>query len=82
MLVRGTGIGDISGVLKKSIPKGLQVLKSATYQIKPKQNPYDCQTSFGGKWGKRRTTYGVYTTGRAGKLGETGPEKLRKRGWG
>jgi hypothetical protein len=42
MLVRGTGIGNISIVLKMSITKGLKVLKSAKYQIKPKQNHYDC----------------------------------------
>jgi hypothetical protein len=42
MLVRGTGIDDIRVVLQMSITKGLKVLKSAKYQIKPKQNHYDC----------------------------------------
>jgi IS1 family transposase len=42
MLVRGTGIRDISTVLKISITKVLKVLKSTKYQIKPKQSHYDC----------------------------------------
>ena len=42
MLVRGVGIRDISTVLKVSITKVLRVLKSGKYQIKPKQNHYDC----------------------------------------
>ncbi|MHB9294241.1 putative IS1 family transposase ISPa14 [Hollandina sp. SP2] len=42
MLVRGIGIGDISTVLQISITKGLNVLKSGKYQIKPKKSQYDC----------------------------------------
>jgi hypothetical protein len=41
MSVRGTGIRDISAVLKISITKLLKVHKSTKYQIKPKQRHYD-----------------------------------------
>jgi hypothetical protein len=41
MLVRRTGIQDISAVLQISITKVLKVLKSTKYQIKPKQTRYD-----------------------------------------
>jgi IS1 family transposase len=42
MLVRGIGIRDISVVLKISITKVLNVHKSGTYRVQPKQSHYDC----------------------------------------
>jgi hypothetical protein len=42
MFIRGIGIRDISVVLRISITKLLNVLKSATYQVNPKRNHYDC----------------------------------------
>jgi IS1 family transposase len=42
MLIRGTGIRDVSTVLKTSVTKVLNVLKSAVYTIKPKKTHYDC----------------------------------------
>jgi hypothetical protein len=42
MLVRGVGIRDIGIILQVSITTVLKVLKSAKYQIKPKQSHYDC----------------------------------------
>jgi hypothetical protein len=42
MLVRGTGIRDISVVPQISIARVLKVLKSGGYQIQPKKSHYDC----------------------------------------
>jgi IS1 family transposase len=71
MLVRGTGTGDISAVLKISITKVLKVLKSDKYKIKPKKTDMTVlkQTSFGRMWGKRRTKYGlIYAYHREGGI--------------
>jgi IS1 family transposase/transposase-like protein len=42
MLVRGMGIRDISIILKISVRKVLQTLKSTNYQITPARKHYDC----------------------------------------
>jgi IS1 family transposase len=42
MLVRGSGIRDISVILNISIKKVLTVLTSTNYQIKPARKHYDC----------------------------------------
>jgi hypothetical protein len=42
MLIRGIGIRDISVVLRISMTKVLNVLKSAKYKIKPLFSHYDC----------------------------------------
>ena len=42
MMVRGNGVRDIGAILHISLRKVLQVLSSACYQIKPKNNQYDC----------------------------------------
>jgi IS1 family transposase len=42
MLVRGTGIRDISVILQISIKKVLKILTSSHYEIKPKRTHYDC----------------------------------------
>jgi len=42
MLVRGTGIRDISVILQISIKKVLKILTSTHYEIQPRRTHYDC----------------------------------------
>ena len=42
MLVRGSGVRDVSAVLRISVKKVLQVLKSTKYQIQPQRRHYNC----------------------------------------
>ena len=42
MLVRGSGVRDISAVLRVSVKKVLKALKSNKYQIQPQRRHYDC----------------------------------------
>ena len=42
MLVRGSGVRDVSAVLRISAKKVLQVLKSTKYRIQPQRRHYGC----------------------------------------
>jgi hypothetical protein len=77
MPVTGVGIRDIGVILEINRGKVLKVLKSAKYQIKPKQSHYDCLgidefwTYVGKKKNKARLIY-AYHRGNCGMCGGKG----------
>ena len=50
MFVRGSGVRDISAVLRVSVKKVLKTLKSTKYRIQPRRKHYDrLETDVGGQ---------------------------------